>query len=214
MENKVCNECYDWEGNEEYEEVLEDKNDEYLSLTILMNRKELRIKAKNVESYEEIKELVPLAGEILKKGGYALSFNQLRLYNSATDENKRLGLNAFIFNEKLAEKFGEKVIINPVVVGNENIGFFKSNESCLSIEGVRKEIKRFQTIDIAYTDKNWERKYCQIGMNYIQWYDKNGNMIKEIKYDVGVKQEYRKYRFLEVLQHEYDHSLGLLIIYK
>ncbi|MDQ0221855.1 peptide deformylase [Streptococcus moroccensis] len=51
--------------------------------------------------------------------------------------------------------FVDLLMFNPVIV--EQSGPYKTEESCLSLEGSRPT-KRYQTIKVTYLDQNWRRK--------------------------------------------------------
>ena len=71
------------------------------------------------------------------------------------------------------------VLINPRIT--KKIGPFKTEESCLSLEGVRSTT-RYKTIDVEYLDKNFKKQ----------------------------KQRYTGY-LAQIILHEYDHLEGIVI---
>ncbi len=76
----------------------------------------------------------------------------------------------------------KKVFINPKLV-NESGKSWGFDEGCLSIPGIREEVKRKSDIEVSYFDENWnERKEYFSGMQ------------------------------ARVIQHEYDHIEGKLFI--
>lgn len=71
------------------------------------------------------------------------------------------------------------VLINPRIT--KKIGPFKTEESCLSLEGV-KSTTRYKTIDVEYLDKDFKKQ----------------------------KQRYTGY-LAQIILHEYDHLEGIVI---
>lgn len=71
------------------------------------------------------------------------------------------------------------VLINPRIT--KKIGPFKTEESCLSLEGVRSTT-RYKTIDVEYLDKDFKKQ----------------------------KQRYTGY-LAQIILHEYDHLEGIVI---
>tara|TARA_Y100000816_G_scaffold167270_1_gene119900 strand:- start:107 stop:646 length:540 start_codon:yes stop_codon:yes gene_type:complete len=76
----------------------------------------------------------------------------------------------------------KKVFINPKIV-DESGEPWEFDEGCLSIPGIRGEVKRKSEIELSYFDENWiKKKECFSGMQ------------------------------ARVIQHEYDHIEGKLFI--
>tara|TARA_B100000214_G_C23810858_1_gene554863 strand:- start:59 stop:598 length:540 start_codon:yes stop_codon:yes gene_type:complete len=76
----------------------------------------------------------------------------------------------------------KKVFINPKIV-DESGEPWEFDEGCLSIPGIRGEVKRKSEIELSYFDENWiQKKECFSGMQ------------------------------ARVIQHEYDHIEGKLFI--
>ena len=76
----------------------------------------------------------------------------------------------------------KKVFINPKIL-DESGEPWEFDEGCLSIPGIRGEVKRKSEIELSYFDENWiKKKECFSGMQ------------------------------ARVIQHEYDHIEGKLFI--
>lgn len=86
---------------------------------------------------------------------------------------------AFADEEPELEGF-RKVFINPIIVEEEGEKW-AFNEGCLSIPGIREDVKRCPTITIEY-------------------YDENFNLLEETYSGLAAR----------IIQHEYDHIEGVL----
>jgi len=96
----------------------------------------------------------------------------------------QLGINKQIFiYRKNINSIKYKVIINPSILFKSGNTTSK-NEGCLSVPGITKTIKRFRKFALNYIDKNGKKK--KINSN---------NKLEVI-----------------ILQHEFDHLMGMTIL--
>lgn len=125
----------------------------------------------NVSDLNEVEELSKLISEMKTClnyiGGLGLSACQV-------------GVNKNVFICKIKE--GITPIINPKIIARSGV-FWSRAEGCLSVPGVRKDIKRSKMVKIRYIDEN----YKEITM-------------KLFKFPAAI------------IQHEMDHLKGKLII--
>lgn len=86
----------------------------------------------------------------------------------AEDDESLQGFKGVFYNAKIVEKGGQEIIYN---------------EGCLSIPGIREDVKRYEKITLDYYDENWQFKREEF---------------------TGTK--------AWIIQHEYDHIEGVLFV--
>lgn len=129
------------------------------------------------ENYPELDTLINNMMEtMVKADGVGLAAPQINL-----------SIRLFVIDASPLRKEDEslvdfkKVFINPIIL-EETGELWAYSEGCLSLPGIREEVKRKPKIRIEYYDENWE--------------------LKDEYYD-GIK--------ARIIQHEYDHLEGYVL---